>query len=83
MYLKEKMSPPSAGQFQQTFEALRKQVMQPETIFSKAMEYTNINKIQQLGWQPFARVGLRGIELFGFFCVGEMVGRRSIKGYKV
>jgi len=77
------MSPPSVGQFQETFEVLRKQIMQPETILSKAIEYTNINKIQQIGWQPFARVGLRGIELFGFFCVGEMVGRRSIKGYKV
>ena len=83
VYLKEKMSPPSSAQFQETFEALKKQVIQPDKILSKAMEYTNINKIQQLGWQPFARAGLRGIELFGFFCVGEMIGRRSIKGYKV
>jgi hypothetical protein len=77
------MSPPSGGQFRETFEALKTQVMQRDKLFSKAMEYTNINKMAQLGWQPFARAGLRGVELFGFFCLGEMVGRRSIKGYKV
>ena len=77
------MSPPSGQQFQETFEALKKQVSKPDMIFSKAMEYTNLSKLQELGWQPFARVGLRGIELFGFFCVGEMIGRRSIKGYQV
>ena len=47
------------------------------------MEYTNIAKTQEIGWQPIARVGLRGVELFGFFCVGEMIGRRSIMGYKI
>jgi F-type H+-transporting ATPase subunit g len=83
VYLKEKMAPPSGAQFKETFEALRKQVVQPDRVFSKAMEFTNIAKLQGLGWQPFARAGLRGLELFGFFCVGEMVGRRSIKGYKV
>ena len=83
VYLKEKMSPPSGQQFQETFEALRKQVENPNKIFSKAMEYTNIAKVQEIGWQPIARAGLRGVELFGFFCVGEMIGRRSIMGYKV
>ena len=77
------MSPPSGQQFQETFEVLRTQVSKPDKIFSQAMEYTNLNKLQELGWQPFARVGLRGIELFGFFCIGEMIGRRSIKGYQV
>lgn len=77
------MSPPSGAQFKETYEALRKQVVQPDRIFSKAVEFTNVVKLQELGWQPFARAGLRGLELFGFFCVGEMVGRRSIKGYKV
>jgi hypothetical protein len=77
------MSPPSGQQFQETFEALKKQVSKPDKIFNKAMEYTNLNKLQELGWRPLARVGLRGIELFGFFCVGEMIGRRSIKGYQV
>jgi Mitochondrial ATP synthase g subunit len=77
------MSPPSGAEFQETFEALRKQVVKPETLFNKALEYTNLGKLQELGWQPFARVGLRGVELFGFFCIGEMIGRRSIKGYKV
>jgi Mitochondrial ATP synthase g subunit len=83
VYLKEKMSPPSSAQFQEAFDALRKQVSKPDKIFAKAMEYTNVNKLREIGWQPFARAGLRGIELFGFFCVGEMVGRRSLKGYKV
>jgi F-type H+-transporting ATPase subunit g len=83
VYLKEKMSPPSGQQFQETFDALKKQVENPNKIFSKAMEYTNIAKVQDIGWQPIARVGLRGVELFGFFCVGEMIGRRSIMGYKI
>lgn len=83
VYLKEKMSPPSGQQFQETFEALRKQVENPNKVFSKAMEYTNLAKIQEIGWQPIARAGFRGVELFGFFCVGEMIGRRSIMGYKV
>jgi hypothetical protein len=83
VYLKEKMSPPSGQQFQETFDALKKQVENPNKIFSKAMEYTNIAKVQEIGWQPIARVGLRGVELFGFFCVGEMIGRRSIMGYKI
>jgi len=83
VYLKEKMSPPSSAQFQEAFDALRQQISKPDKIFAKAMEYTNVNKLREIGWQPFARAGLRGIELFGFFCVGEMVGRRSLKGYKV
>lgn len=83
MYLKEKMSPPSGAQFQETIETLKKQVAKPDKLLNKAMEFTDINKVRALGWQPFARVGLRGVELFGFFCIGEMVGRRSIKGYNV
>jgi len=83
VYLKEKMSPPSSAQFQETFEALKQQAAKPETILNKATEYTDINKLRSLGWRPFARAGLRGVELFGFFCIGEMVGRRSIKGYNV
>jgi len=77
------MSPPSGAQFQETFDVLRSQLSKPDKLISKALEYTNVNKLQQLGWQPFAKAGLRGIELFGFFCIGEMVGRRSLKGYQV
>lgn len=77
------MSPPSGAQFQETFEVLKQQVSKPDKIINKAMEYTDINKVSQIGWEPIARIGLRGIELFGFFCIGEMVGRRSIKGYQV
>jgi F-type H+-transporting ATPase subunit g len=83
VYLKEKMSPPSGAQFQETFEALKQQVAKPDKVLNKAMEYTDVNKVRQIGWQPIARIGLRGVELFGFFCIGEMVGRRSIKGYQV
>jgi hypothetical protein len=83
VYLKEKMAPPSGAQFRETFDVLKNQVVQPDRVFSRAMEYANLAKLQELGWQPFARAGLRGLELFGFFCVGEMLGRRSIKGYKV
>lgn len=83
VYLKERMAPPSGVQFQQTYEALWKQISKPDRLFAKAMEYANVVKLAELGWQPFARVGLRGIELFGFFCIGEMIGRRSIKGYKI
>jgi F-type H+-transporting ATPase subunit g len=83
VYLKEKMSPPSGAQFQETFEALKQQVAKPDKVINKAMEYTDVNKVRQIGWQPIARIGLRGVELFGFFCIGEMVGRRSIKGYQV
>jgi F-type H+-transporting ATPase subunit g len=83
VYLKEKMSPPSGAEFRSTYEALWKQLSNPNRLISRTMEYMNITKAAEVGWQPFARVGLRGIELFGFFCIGEMVGRRSIKGYKL
>jgi F-type H+-transporting ATPase subunit g len=83
VYLKEKMSPPSGAQFQETFQAVRQRVSHPNRLFNQATEYANLGKLQELGWQPIARAGLKGIELFGFFCVGEMIGRRSIKGYKV
>ena len=77
------MSPPTTQQFQETYEVLKKQIVRPERVFRQAMEYANLGKLYEIGWQPFAKAGLRGIELFGFFCVGEMIGRRSIKGYKV
>jgi hypothetical protein len=77
------MSPPSGEQIKETFNALKKQVEKPDKIFSKALEYTNIQKIRQIQWQSIARVGLGGVELFGFFCIGEMIGRRSMKGYKI
>jgi len=83
VYLKEKMAPPSTAEFRETFNVVRQQLMKPDTLFKRAMEYTDLTKLQSVGWQPLVRGGLRGIELFGFFVVGEMIGRRSLKGYKV
>jgi len=77
------MSPPSSAQFQETFNAVWKQVSKPDVLFRQAMQYTNLAKLAEVGWQPIVRGGLRGFELFGFFVIGEMIGRRSIKGYQV
>jgi len=77
------MSPPSSTQFQETFNAIWKQVSKPDVLFRQAMQYTNLTKLAEVGWQPIVRGGLRGFELFGFFVIGEMIGRRSLKGYQV
>jgi F-type H+-transporting ATPase subunit g len=83
VYLKEGMSPPSGAQFSETWNVVRKELSNPTALFKQAMQYTDLAKLQAVGWQPIVRGGLRGIELFGFFVVGEMIGRRSLMGYQV
>jgi Mitochondrial ATP synthase g subunit len=77
------MAPPSGVEFQETYHAVRQILMKPSSLVNRAMEYADLSKLHAVGWQPLVRGGLRGIELFGFFVVGEMIGRRSLKGYKV
>jgi F-type H+-transporting ATPase subunit g len=81
--LKEKMSPPSMAEISQTYSALWTRITRPDRILPELLEGANVRKFQEAGWQPFVKAGLGGLELFGFFCIGEIIGRRSIKGYDV
>jgi len=67
----------------EAYSALWSRISRPDKILPELLESANVRKLQEAGWQPFLKAGLGGLELFGFFCIGEMIGRRSLKGYDV
>ncbi|KAK9488566.1 mitochondrial ATP synthase g subunit-domain-containing protein [Lipomyces starkeyi] len=76
VYLRESFAPPTAAQFQSTYNGLYSSVLpyftSPEA-FLAALKSIN-------GAALFKFVGY-GIQLFGAFSLGEIVGRRKIVGY--
>ena len=74
VYEKEKMSPPSGKEIEQSFDAL-KHVFKSSFNMAKSKQLPNVEQLKLGG-----RVGL---ELLGFFTVGEMIGRGSLVGYKI
>jgi F-type H+-transporting ATPase subunit g len=48
-----------------------------------AKNWQRIRQIRNLTKEDVGRAAVAGIEIFGFFLVGEIIGRRSLVGYKL
>ncbi|CAD6646672.1 XXYS1_4_G0021960.mRNA.1.CDS.1 [Saccharomyces cerevisiae] len=77
IYLKEGLQPPTVAQFKSVYSNLYKQslnfALKPTEVLACLR---NIQKNELL------KYGAYGIQLIGFYSVGEIIGRRKLVGYK-
>jgi len=72
VYIAEKLAPPTS------FHTIRTAY---ETIWNRAKDFTYWRSAINTGeWQKLA---LYGLEAYGIFKIGEMIGRRHVVGYKL
>ncbi|KAF5327478.1 hypothetical protein D9619_005135 [Psilocybe cf. subviscida] len=71
IYVKEGMSPPSLDAVRAAYSSLWAQVSNPQIL----------GHLVKSG--EIARVGIYGLQAYGIFKIGEIVGRQSLVGYKL
>jgi len=69
VWKKEDLSPPSLAQIEEA-----------RTYVQKTLHW---KYIKSLSLYDYARIGIRSVEVAGFFFIGEVIGRRSLIGYNV
>ncbi|CAG8496438.1 8805_t:CDS:2 [Paraglomus brasilianum] len=69
VWKREDLSPPSLAQIEEARTYLQKTIR---------WKY-----IKSLSLYDYARIGIRSVEVAGFFFIGEVIGRRSLIGYNV
>ncbi|KAI9599262.1 mitochondrial ATP synthase g subunit-domain-containing protein [Syncephalis fuscata] len=71
---REKLGIPPAAEW----EAAKKELLE------SAKQYQNLRqRLSQLTVRDFGRAAVVATEIYGFFLVGEIIGRRSLVGYKL
>ncbi|EDO14523.1 hypothetical protein Kpol_274p6 [Vanderwaltozyma polyspora DSM 70294] len=77
VYAKEGLQPPTVAQFKQVYNNAYKKgleyVYEPKKVVSCA---------QKLQRKDLVKYGALGIQLLGFYSLGEIIGRRHLVGYK-
>lgn len=73
VYIREGMAPPSGSQFEAAKESVLK--------FSKAARSPSTWK--NLSKEQYLKAGLVTAEVYTFFMIGEIIGRRNLVGYDV
>ncbi|CCG81538.1 putative Mitochondrial F1F0-ATP synthase g subunit [Taphrina deformans PYCC 5710] len=73
VYQAEKMSPPSMAQIETTYKSLFKSISTGQLMSSA----------KNMSTKDAVKLGVDGLVIYGFFVVGEMVGRRHLVGYEV
>jgi hypothetical protein len=68
VYTKESLGPPNKAQISEAWENL------------KSIRWKNIGDLSP---NDYAKLGIRSIEVAGFFALGEIIGRFSIIGYNI
>ncbi|RIA97311.1 mitochondrial ATP synthase g subunit-domain-containing protein [Glomus cerebriforme] len=68
VYTKENLGPPNKAQISEAWENL------------KSIKWKNI---YDLNPTKCVKVGIRSIEIAGFFAIGEIIGRFSLLGYNI
>ncbi|KAF8171261.1 mitochondrial ATP synthase g subunit-domain-containing protein, partial [Pholiota molesta] len=71
VYVKEGLHPPSFATVREVYADLAHQLRSPGYI-------SGLLRSGEVG-----RIGVYGLQAYGLFKIGEMVGRRSIVGYKL
>lgn len=69
VYTKEGMSFPSGAQFTEAQTFVKKNL--------------NVNSLKSVTWNNVAKGGVVLAEIYTFFLIGEIVGRRNLIGYNV
>ncbi|ORX96569.1 hypothetical protein K493DRAFT_281832 [Basidiobolus meristosporus CBS 931.73] len=69
VYIKEGLAPPNVAQFNQAKEQ-----------FQRSLDWTII---RELTLKQVAQKAVVGVEIAGFFFIGEVIGRRNLIGYDV
>uniref|UniRef100_A0A1D1XZ47 ATP synthase subunit g, mitochondrial n=1 Tax=Anthurium amnicola TaxID=1678845 RepID=A0A1D1XZ47_9ARAE len=68
VYTKESLGPPNGVQISEAWENL------------KSIRWKHITELNP---RDYIRIGIRSVEVAGFFALGEIIGRFSIIGYNV
>lgn len=69
VYQAEKMSPPSMSQFETTYKQLFKSISTGQVT----------SAFKNLSTKDAVKLGADGLVIYGFFVVGEMIGRRNVR----
>lgn len=69
VYQAEKMSPPSAATVESTYKSLYKSLTSGQFI----------SAFKGISTKDAAKLGVDGLTIYGFFVVGEMIGRRHVR----
>lgn len=69
VYQAEKMSPPSMAQIETTYKSLFKSVTSGQAF----------SGLRSMSTRDAVKLGADGLVIYGFFVVGEMVGRRHVR----
>ncbi|ORY82606.1 mitochondrial ATP synthase g subunit-domain-containing protein [Protomyces lactucae-debilis] len=77
VYLKEGMAPPSMAQFEQVAKNIVSNGTSPKGLSSL------VGQLRGLKTGEMIKLGADGLVIYGFFCIGEMIGRRNLVGYDV
>ncbi|KAG5420733.1 ATP20 [Candida metapsilosis] len=77
VYQKEGLAPPSVKQFETVYQNAFKWLKNP----AEQQKFVEQAKAYKPTSQDAVKYGVYGIQLAGFFAVGEIVGRRRIFGY--
>ncbi|BFZ54934.1 hypothetical protein PYCC9005_001971 [Savitreella phatthalungensis] len=71
VYMKEGMSPPSGSQVEQVYKQL----------FNAAKSGNFVEQARNVKTSSLLKLAADGIVIYGFYTVGEMIGRRHVVGY--
>ncbi|EMR10574.1 hypothetical protein PNEG_01279 [Pneumocystis murina B123] len=69
VWIQERLKPPSVAEIKYTYR--------------KIPQYTNISYFYSLSQKEWIRLGIFSLQVYGFFKIGEIIGRRHIVGYKI
>ncbi|CAO1626358.1 unnamed protein product [Parajaminaea phylloscopi] len=72
VYIAESLAPPTS------FNVVRESL---QTLYRRAIDGAYWQKLLRTG--EWRKVGLYAVEAYGIFTIGEMIGRRSLVGYKL
>lgn len=77
VYKKEGLAPPSISEFQAVYKKLYAQALEYANAPQKLLELTKVKVVKD----DVIRYAAYGVQLFGLFSLGEIIGRRQIFGY--
>lgn len=79
VYHKEKLQPPNLDTFKHIYGQFYKDSLH---YWNNPNElYLRLNKVKKIEKDDFIKVGAIGVQLVGFYSVGEILGRRKLVGY--
>lgn len=69
VWVQERLRPPSFAEIEQTYRIIP--------------QYMNLSYFYSLSQKQWIQLGIYSLQVYGFFKVGEILGRRHLVGYKI